>query len=246
MGDRRRYVALVAAVTIVVLAAGCSSSSSTAHNPAPFVEGQAYAPAFDVANFGNPKANPYFPLEPGVVTVFEGDGEHVEVTVTAETKVIQGVTTRVITDTVTVDGEVKEDTTDWYAADNLGNVWYFGEQTAEYENGQVTSTEGSWEAGVDGALPGVIMLADPQVGDVYRQEWYAGQAQDVAKVYAVGESVTVPNGSFEQVIITEDWSELTPDVHERKWYAPRVGVVHEKTVRGGSGSLDLVEATTQP
>jgi hypothetical protein len=157
--------------------------------------------------------------------------------------VILGITTRVVTDQVFVDGEVKEDTVDWYASDNFGNVWYFGEETAEYENGEVTSTEGSWEAGVDGALPGIIMLADPRVGDTYRQEFYAGEAEDVAKVYARDESITVPKDSYTLVLVTEDWSLLTPDVHERKWYAPGVGVVFEETIQGGSGTLSLVDLT---
>jgi len=210
------------------------------------VDGQPYEPEFDAANFSDPIINDYFPLDPGLTTVFEGGGERVEVKVTAETKVILGVTTKVITDQVFVDGELQEDTVDWYAADNFGNVWYFGEETAEYEGGEISSTEGSWEAGVDGAQPGIIMLADPRVGDAYRQEFYAGQAEDVARVYAVDESITVPNGSFTLVIVTEDWSELTPEVHERKWYAPKAGVVFEETVQGGSGTLSLVDLTRIP
>jgi hypothetical protein len=210
-------------------------------NPAVLDEGQPYVPVIDPGNFNDPLANDYYPLQPGVTTVFEGDGEHVEVTVTGDTKVIMGVTTHVITDQVTVDGELTEDTVDWYAADNFGNVWYFGEETAEYENGEITSTEGSWEAGVDGAVPGIIMLAEPQVGDSYRQEYFAGEAEDVASVHAVDQKKTVPNGTYEKVLVTEDWSLLTPDVHERKWYAPGIGVVFEETVQGGSGTLSLVD-----
>ena len=156
-----------------------------------------------------------------------------------------GVTTHVITDRVFVDGELQEDTVDWYAADDFGNIWYFGEQTAEYENGQITSTEGSWEAGVDGALPGIIMLADPRVGDTYRQEFYAGEAEDVARVYEGDQSITVPANSYDRILVTEDWSLLTPSVHERKWYAPGIGVVFEETVLGGSGTLSLVDFTRQ-
>lgn len=229
------------ALTIAVLAVACSSPTPSVRNPAALVEGQPYAVTIAAENFNHPLANDYFPLDPGLVTVFEGGGEHVEVTITADTRVIMGVTTHVITDQVFVDGEVQESTTDWYAADNFGNVWYFGEQTAEYENGQITTTEGSWEAGVDGALPGIIMLADPQVGDAYRQEFYAGQAEDVARVYAVDQSITVPKDTYDLVIVTEDWSLLTPTVHERKWYAPRVGVVSEETVQGGSGTLSLID-----
>lgn len=242
MQDRHPGVAAAGALLIATLAAGCSAATSSVPNPATLDEGRTYAPLVDPANFSQPLANDYFPLDPGLVTVFEGSGEHVEVTVTADTKVIMGVTTRVITDQVTVDGELQEDTIDWYAADNFGNVWYFGEQTAEYEKGQISSTEGSWEAGIHDALPGIIMLAQPRVGDTYRQEFYAGQAEDVARVYAVEESITVPKDTYDLVLVTEDWSLLTPNVHERKWYAPRVGVVFEETVQGGSGTLSLIDA----
>ena len=238
--NRLRPTVAVLAV-LLAAAAGCSAPTPSVRIPAALVEGQDYALTIDPKDFSDPVANDYYPLEPGVTTVFEGDGEHVEVTVTADTKVIMGVTTHVVTDRVTVGGELKEDTVDWYAADNLGNVWYFGEKTAEYENGQVTSTEGTWEAGVDGALPGVIMLADPRTGDIYRQEFYAGQAEDVATVHATDESVSVPNGTYDRVLVTEDWSLLTPDVHERKWYAPGIGVVFEETVKGGSGTLSLID-----
>jgi hypothetical protein len=239
MNDLRRTLAVVSLMLAAV--AGCSAPSPSVRIPAALVEGQDYVVAIATENFSAPLTNDYYPLEPGVTTVFEGDGEHVEVTVTADTKVIMGVTTHVITDQVTVDGELTEDTVDWYAADNFGNVWYFGEKTAEYENGEITSTEGSWEAGVDGALPGIIMLADPRVGDTYRQEFYAGEAEDVAKVYAMDESVTVPKDTYDLVLVTEDWSLLTPAVHERKWYAPGIGVVLEETVQGGSGTLSLID-----
>ena len=232
---------LAAVAVVLVGVAACAAPTPSVRIPAALVEGQDYAVTIAPDDFSNPLANDYYPLEPGVTTVFEGGGEHVEVTVTSETKVIMGVTTYVITDQVSVDGELTEDTVDWYAADNFGNVWYFGEKTAEYENGQITSTEGSWEAGVDGALPGIIMLADPRLGDTYRQEFYAGQAEDVAKVHAMDESVTVPKGTYQQVLVTEDWSLLTPAVHERKWYAPGIGVVFEETVNGGSGTLSLID-----
>jgi hypothetical protein len=245
MNDRHRWTAAAGSLAIAILLAACSAPTPSVRNPATLDEDQPYAVTIDPANFSHPLANDYYPLEPGVTTVFEGDGERVEVTVTADTKVIMGVTTHTITDQVTVDGELKEDTVDWYAADNFGNVWYFGEETAEYENGEITSTEGTWEAGVDGALPGIIMLAEPRVGDSYRQEFYAGQAEDVAKVYAVDESITVPKDTYDLVLVTEDWSLLTPNVHERKWYAPGIGVVFEETVQGGSGTLSLIDVLSQ-
>jgi hypothetical protein len=226
----------------LLLVAGCSSQSPSVHNPAKLVEGEEYAVEIAAEQFSQPLANDYFPLQPGFEFVFEGGGERVEVNVTDETKVIMGVTTLVITDQVFVDGVLTEDTADWYASDNVGNVWYFGEQTAEYENGQITTTEGSWEAGVDGALPGIIMLAAPQVGDTYRQEFYSGHAEDVATVYALDQSITVPRDNYDQIIIIEEWSLLEPAVHEHKWYARGVGVVFEETVQGGSGTLSLVDA----
>jgi hypothetical protein len=241
MNTLSRSLAPSLALSCALLTA-CSAPTPSVRNPAALDEGQTYAPVIDPADFSHPLANDYFPLDPGLTTVFEGGGEHVEVTVTSATKVIMGVTTTVIMDQVTVGGELQEDTIDWYAADNIGNVWYFGEQTAEYEKGRITSTEGSWEAGVDGALPGIIMLAQPLVGDTYRQEFYAGQAEDVAKVYARDESVTVPKDTYDLVLVTEDWSLLTPDVHERKWYAPNIGVVFEETISGGSGTLSLTDA----
>ncbi len=240
MNDRHRGVTAAGALALALLA-GCSAPTPSVRNPAALDEGQPYAVTIDPANFSNPLVNDYYPLEPGVMTVFEGGDERVEVTVTADTKVIMGVTTQVITDQVFVDGELLEDTIDWYAADNFGNVWYFGEETAEYENGQIASTEGSWEAGADGALPGIIMLAHPEVGDAYRQEFYEGEAEDVARVYAVDESVTVPKDAYALVLVTEDWSLLDPDVHERKWYAPGIGVVFEEIIQGGSGTLSLVD-----
>ena len=199
----------------------------------------------DAANFVSTVDNPYFPLVPGTVLVYEGtsDGEREVVTihVTHETKQILDVTCIVVRDTVKVAGELREDTFDWYAQDVDGNVWYMGEDTKEYENGKVSSTEGSWEAGVNDALPGVIMPAHPEVGLAYTQEHYAGEAEDKGKIVALGESVTVPFGSFGDVVVTEDWTPLEPAVRERKSYAPGVGVVFEEIVRGGDEVLRLVE-----
>jgi hypothetical protein len=234
-----------ASVGLLVLAVSVQACASDAtHNPAAYVEGQAYQPTVDPANFGDVVDNPYFPLAPGTVYTFEGSGEHVEVTVTHDTKAILGVTTIVVHDQVTVDGAVTEDTLDWYAQDKQGNVWYMGEQTAEYENGVVTSTEGTWEAGVDGAQPGIVMLADPQVGDTYRQEWYVGQAEDLAKVFALDQAVTVPDASYTGVVVTEEWTPLTPDVIEHKSYAPGIGVVYEEQTQGGTAALSLIGIQT--
>ena len=242
VSPRPRAAVVTAGLGLMVWLSACASSGSEPpRNPAAYVDGQTYVPAFDAANFSNPQPNSYFPLEPGTQTIFEGETEHVEVTVTNDTKIIEGIRAVVVTDQVFVEGQLTEDTLDWYAADNFGNVWYLGEQTAEYENGQVTTTAGSWEAGVNGALPGIIMLSDPKVDDEYRQEFLAGEAEDLARVQALDETVTVPFATFGQAWVTDEWTPLEPGVTERKWYAPGVGFVYQETIEGGSGSLSLVE-----
>jgi hypothetical protein len=182
---------------------------------------------------------------PGTTLVYRGlsDGEREVVTieVTGATKEILGVTCVVVKDTVEIAGEIHELTFDWYAQDVDGNVWYMGEDSKEYEDGKVSSTEGSWEAGVDGALPGVIMPATPEVGLAYTQEHYAGEAEDKGRVVALGRTVRVPYGSFDDVLVTEDWTPLEPRFLEHKHYAPGIGVVFEELVKGGEGALRLVE-----
>ncbi|MBI3961123.1 MAG: hypothetical protein HY335_00085 [Deinococcus sp.] len=194
-----------------------------------FAQDQGYNPLIDPANFVRTVDNPFFPLTPGTTFVYEAitpEGtERVEVFVTPETKDILGVTCTVVRDTVTLDGELVEDTLDWYAQDRDGNVWYFGESARNYEDGVLVSTEGSWEAGVDGAKPGIIMEANPQVGDRYRQEYYVGVAEDMAAVVSLTESVTVPYGSFTNCLKTEDFTPLDPSVIEYKFYCSGVGQV---------------------
>jgi hypothetical protein len=175
----------------------------------------------------------------------KGEGnERTVVEVTRDTKTILGITAVVAHDTVTKDGNVKEDTFDWYAQDRQGNVWYLGEDTKEYENGAVVSTKGSWEAGVSGAQPGISMKARPKAGATYRQEYFKGQAEDFAQVLNTRESVTVRAGTYRDVLKTKDFTPLEPKLLEHKYYAPGVGVVQEVTVKGGSGRVELVEYTT--
>jgi hypothetical protein len=206
----------------------------------------------DPANFVPVVDNPYFPLVPGTVFRYEGtsdeagsgEGHEVDVVeVTNDTKTILGVPAVVVRDTVTLDGQLVEDTYDWYAQDRDGNVWYMGEDTKEYEDGQVVSTAGSWEGGVDGAQPGVVMQARPQVGLTYQQEYYAGEAEDTAEILSIDEQVTVPYGSFDQVVQTRDFTPLEPDLEEQKFYARGVGAVMTLTVKGGSTRLELVTVT---
>lgn len=178
--------------------------------------------------------NPLLPLRPGARWVYEaetedGELEVITVEVTGETREIwDGVTATIVRDTVTVDGELVEDTFDWFAQDEDGNVWYFGEDTCELEDGECVDTAGSWEAGVDGALPGVVMLATPRVGDQYYQEFYRGVAEDFGEVVEVGVSVGLEIGSFDGCVRTRDTTALEPDVEEFKTYCPGVGTVLEE------------------
>ena len=229
---------------MVVLTTGCRGAITTA---SPTEE--AYAPAIDPANFVTTIDNPYMPLIPGTTFIYEGEtekgNEHNEVYVSSETKVVLGVTCIVVKDTVMVDGVLEEATLDWYAQDRQGNVWYFGEDSKEYENGAVVSTQGSWEAGVDGAQPGIVMKANPTVGDTYRQEYYKGEAEDWATVLSLSESASVPTGSYSDVLMTKEWSALdTPPVYEHKYYAQGVGFVMTKYVEGGF-ELELIEIRHQ-
>ena len=204
-----------------------------------------YAPEIRSEDFVSTIDNPYMPMQPGTTRVYEGvsDGERevVKVAVTHRTKEIFGVTCVVVRDEAWIDGELHERTFDWFAQDEAGNVWYFGERTAEYEHGKIVSRAGSWEAGVDGAQPGIVMLADPAIDTAYRQEFYDGEAEDKARVIALDQQVSVPLGAFRDVLVTEDWTPLEPAVLEEKHYAPGFGVVFERHLQGGSGVLRLVE-----
>jgi hypothetical protein len=186
-------------------------------------------------------------MEPGTRWTYrevdeEGKEVIVVVTVSSETKEIaNGITARVVRDSVTEDGELIEDTFDWYAQDADGNVWYLGEDTAEFEDGKVKTTAGSWEAGVDGALPGIIVPANPADDMTYRQEYYAGEAEDNGEVLAVGEQFEVPAGHYADALVTKDTTALKPDVVEYKVYAPDVGPVLVLGISGGGGREELVK-----
>ena len=189
--------------------------------------------------------NPYLPLIPGSSWVYEGieDGEteRIEVVVTDDRRDVMGISAVVVRDTVSEDGEVIEDTYDWFAQDGDGNVWYLGEDSREYEDGELVGTEGSWEAGVDGAFPGIVMLAEPEVGRAYRQEYFEGEAEDLGEVIQVGVSESVVAGTYNDVVVIREWNPLEPDVVEDKYHAPGVGVVLESVVEGGDGRVELVE-----
>jgi hypothetical protein len=197
------------------------------------------------ADFTTEIDHPYWPMKPGSRWLYretdsEGSVSRVAVTVLNETKTIMGIEARVIHDQVTEDGEVKEDTFDWYAQDSQGNLWYLGEDTTEYENGKPKTKEGSWEAGVDGAFAGIILPAHPEVGMTYREEYYKGHAEDGAQILSLEAFAKVPFGTFDHALQTRNFSGIEPDVIEEKIYAKGVGVVLELTVSGGSDRTELV------
>jgi hypothetical protein len=202
---------------------------------------------FDPDNFVHAVDNRFFPLQPGTRWIYKGieDGEHeTNVTiVTHDRKNILGISAIVVFDRVFVHGELKEKTFDWYSQDKQGNVWYLGEDTKEFENGKVVSTEGSWEAGKNGAKAGIIMLAHPQVGNKYRQEFLAGEAEDVARVVAKGLDIKVPYGSFHNCLKTVEFTRLEPDVKEAKDFCPGVGFVRAHGIEGPETSLVLTRIT---
>jgi hypothetical protein len=206
----------------------------------------AYHPKIDPAQFSSHVTNPYFPLKPGTTHVLVGLRDGVKTrhqqTVLNKTKTIIGVPCIVIHDLVTDHAGKVEDTIDWYSQDKAGNVWYFGEATKEYTKGVVTSTMGSWEAGVDGAQPGMVVKADPKPGPVYRQEYRPGVALDTAKVLTNNATVQIHGRSFHKVVITKDINPLDPSFHERKWFAQGIGLIKSTKVGGGhTESAQLVK-----
>ena len=206
-----------------------------------------YDPVIKPNNFVATIDNPYFPLKPGTTFIYEGQTaagfEHDEFAVTHNTKVILGVTCIEVRDTVFTDGELTEDTLDWFAQDKDGNVWYFGENTHELEGGLITTIDGTFTAGVNGDKPGIIMKAHPTVGDFYRQEFSLGNAEDFAETLSVSESVTIRSGSFSNCLKSQETTPLETDLLEHKFYAPGVGNV--LTIDANTGDrVELIQIKT--
>jgi hypothetical protein len=226
-------VALVPAVIGNVLSAGAASSAFSCPRPPAL-------PDQFVAQINNP----YLPLTPGTTWTYKGklDGEAATdvFTVTDQTKVILGVVTTVVQDQVFIHGDLVEDTHDWFAQDIDGNVWYLGEDTKELDHGQVVSTEGSWEAGVNNARAGIFMPATPQVGQTYKQEDAKNVAEDCSKIVDLNASVKTPYITSNEALMTEEFSLLEPDVLDNKFYVRGIGLVREQTAVGGSDVLELV------
>jgi hypothetical protein len=250
------------ATALALLAAGagitaCASSEGSPPSAPPAGSGAKaavttpYEAKLDPANFVATVDNPYFPLKPGTVYRYKGAAEngktvqYDDMVVTNRTKKVLGIDATVVSDVVS-DGKHKpiEKTFDWYAQDKDGNVWYLGEDTREPQNGRFVPSKGAWEAGVDGAQAGIIMPAHPDAGDTYRQEYYAGHAEDQAKVIGDGGAVSVPAGSYKSTVLTEETSpRLEPGIAERKWYVAGVGNVREQGVKGEHDTIELVSVT---
>jgi hypothetical protein len=225
------------ALTVPLLLSACGSDSGGG-NPAPFDPGATYAPDVQASALSTTVTNDLFPLPVGATWTYEAatdEGtERIEIAVLSETEDVWGTSARVVRDTVTVAGVLAEDTWDWYGQDPDGNVWYLGENTFEYApDGSVICSCGAWTAGVMNALPGVVMLGQPSVGSVYRQEYLAGEAEDYAEVLSTNETVTVPAGTFSGCLKTRDRSAIDPELDEAKYYCPGVGnvLVEEGDVR---------------
>ena len=242
---RRTAVISVALVTLLLVAGCAGSAGSDGGEKANKKQQSEYSPHIDPADFTTRIDNEYFPLKPGTTFVykgkFHGAAERDEMGVTNRTKRVMGVECVVASDRVTEGGKLIEQTYDWYAQDNKGNVWYFGEYVTEYKNGKVTGHEGSWESGVHGAEPGLAMPADPRPGQTYRQEYSKGVAENRARVISLDGSVNVPYGSFDHVLVTEEFTPLEKNVVERQYYVAAVGDVVEATVRGEPERIELVD-----
>ena len=208
-------------------------------------------PAIKPADFVAAVTNPYFPLTPGTTFIYEGNTSegfnHTEFFVTHNTKVILSVTCVEVHDTVHLDGKLAEDTLDWFAQDTAGNVWYFGENTGELIDGRFVTLDGTFTAGVDGAKPGIVMKAHPAVGDFYRQEFDLGNAEDLAEVVSLTDTVTVPfqAAPFTNCLTTTETTPLETSLLENKYYAAGVGNVLTLDLTTGD-RLELIQITTAP
>jgi hypothetical protein len=216
--------ASAALAALALLAAGCGSSGPT---------------------YSANVTNEWFPLAPGSVYRYRGvkDGEPSRevMTVTHRTRTLDGAETIVVKDLLYLRGRLEERTRDYYTQDDDGNVWYFGEDTAELDaKGRVTTREGTWHAGVDGAKPGIFMYAHPAVGQSARQEFLKGQAEDHFAVLRRGIAVTVPFKAFRGALLTKEWTPVEPGVLDHKYYARGIGTVLEQTVKGGNERNELV------
>jgi hypothetical protein len=225
-----RRAAIVALAVCVCAACGGNAKQQSARAPRP--------------RFVHAVSNPWFPLKPGTTFVYTGEKDdqsgHDIVRVTSRTRTIRGVRCTAVDDRLYLKGRLAERTTDWYAQDAAGNVWYFGEATAELNKaGKVTTREGSWLAGVNGAQAGIFMTARPKVGQSHRQEYYKGQAEDHFAVVSLSASVLVPYTASAHALLTKEWTPLEPDTLDHKLYIRAVGLAKEETIKGGNELWEL-------
>ncbi|HYS06923.1 MAG TPA: hypothetical protein VEW47_17215 [Candidatus Dormibacteraeota bacterium] len=237
----KKLLTVLAAISMTGAIAAATRASSA---PA---SGTDYEPVLDPANFVSVIDNPYFPLPVGRTLVYEGikDGQSQvdTVVVTDQTRVIEGITARMVSDVSTHNGTLLEKTFDFYAQDKQGNVWYLGEDTTAFLANGKTDTSGSWMAGVNDAEPGLIMEANPQIPDAYRQEFLAGQAEDTAWVVERGGTVTVPYGKLRNTLKTLEATRIEPGSYDLKVYAPGIGIVLEQSLSGAPELASLVSVT---
>lgn len=243
----------VLALALCALGLAACDSSTTPDPDGPFDPNPGdsfdatFGPDFVPASFVVDVTHPYFPLVPGTMYRYEGETEDgtevILIEVMNETREVAGVTSRIVRDRVFVDGALAEDTFDWFAQDDAGNVWYLGEETCEVENDVCVNTNGAWEAGVDGARAGIYMPATPAVGQRYYQEYYDDEAEDRAAIVGTGETVTGPSGTYTDCVKTLDTTPLDPDVEEHKFYCPGIGLVLEINLENDE-EIALVEVTT--
>lgn len=244
--------ALVAASVLAMPATGTTSLAAPAHRTAcgcelpRFGPGASYRPHFTPSDFSPNVTNRWFPLKVGRTLIYTGtkDGEKALniVTTTNRTRRVAGVLTRVVEDRLYLDNVLQERTSDYYAEDRCGNVWYFGEDTATLDaNGRVVSRDGTFHAHVDGAQPGIYMQAHPEAGRRFRQEWYAGHAEDTFKVIDLSAPIKVRYGSFKNALRTEERTALEPEVVDNKYFVAGIGEVFEGSVKGAREALSLVE-----
>ncbi|HKE64865.1 MAG TPA: hypothetical protein VKB59_09485 [Micromonosporaceae bacterium] len=258
-----RHLAACVAVAVIVGAAisACTSHADTSAGgaarsgapgsgtsaPARPAAAPGCAAAFDPSSFVAVVNNPYYPLPVGRTLVYRGVREGVTqtdtVTVTSQKKVVDGVTTTVVTDRADHNGRVLEQTSDYFAQDRAGNVWYLGEDTKSIDADGTVDTSGSWLAGVRGATPGIIMLADPKVPCGYRQEYFKGEAEDTAWIVGRGASVTVPYGTVHDTLRSLEVTVLEANVVDEKIYAPGIGIVTERSLAGPTEVAELVKVT---
>ena len=241
--------ALAAAAAACTSSGNSSGSAGSSATPATTSASSPYTVTYHPADFSPNVSNRWFPLKPGTTLVYRGTRDEKKALeyfqVTGQTQKVGGVPCRVVLDRLYLDGALAETTRDYYSQDTKGNVWYFGEDTAQLDRGgTLVGTEGTWHAGVAGAKPGIFMPAHPQPGESHRQEYYPGHAEDFFQVVNLSAAVSVPYRSFGGTLLTKEWTPLEPDVLDHKYYVQGIGTVKEQSVKGGPEQLELVDVKT--